>query len=160
MRMGKVLGAMVMAGSLTAFANDTQSQTSSTTTSVEKSSSSPADSHEVIGKVLRTDSKMLYLDDQGAALPLKINSNTQFTDPIAKRVSDLKLGQQVRVSFVRDQMNNVATKIAPESGMGGSGSSDIQNQRLQDTEMQGDKSMQKDNNVPPSSDLPSHNMRP
>ncbi|RKG58719.1 hypothetical protein D7X30_14045 [Corallococcus sp. AB011P] len=85
-------------------------------------SSSMTGSNELTGKVVKSDSKKVYISSaSGAVVPLDIDSKTQFTDPSMKNAKSLKEGQEVRASFQVKDEKNMATSISPSSGTGGSG---------------------------------------
>jgi hypothetical protein len=77
---------------------------------------------ELSGTVAKADRKTIYLkDQQGAIVPLKVDNTTKFADANVKSARDLKEGQQVRASFETKGTENIATQVWTESGMGGSG---------------------------------------
>lgn len=83
-------------------------------------------STELIGKVVRADRGIVWVDHMGAVVPLKIESNTKFESAGVTKASDLKEGQEIRASFtVKDKTSNVASSIWLEgaTSTGGSGSS-------------------------------------
>ncbi|MBJ6763097.1 RNA-binding protein [Myxococcaceae bacterium JPH2] len=79
---------------------------------------------ELTGKVVKANSKMVWVDHMGAVVPLEVDSKTQFTDPSLKAAKNLKEGQEIRASFEVKDTKNVAKSIAPSSapstGTGGS----------------------------------------
>jgi hypothetical protein len=79
--------------------------------------------NQLTGRVVKSDKKMVWLEHQGAIVPLKIDKNTQFNDPSLKRASDLKEGDEIRASFEVRKTDNVATSIekSMSEGTGGSG---------------------------------------
>jgi hypothetical protein len=78
--------------------------------------------NQLTGRVVKSDSKMVWLEHSGAIVPLKIDKNTQFTDPTLKGARDIKEGDEIRASFEVRKTDNVATSIQKSSvGMGGSG---------------------------------------
>ncbi|MHA7632647.1 hypothetical protein [Corallococcus sp. M7] len=86
-------------------------------------SSSMTGSNELTGKVVKSDSKKVYISStSGAVVPLEVDKNTQFTDPSMKNAKSLKEGQEIRASFQVKDEKNMATSISPSSGTGGSGS--------------------------------------
>lgn len=86
-------------------------------------SSSMAGENELTGKVVKSDSKKVYVSSaSGAVVPLDIDSKTQFTDPSLRNAKSLKEGQEIRASFQVKDEKNMAINIAPSQGMGGSGS--------------------------------------
>ncbi|NNB89571.1 hypothetical protein HJC10_25595 [Corallococcus exiguus] len=86
-------------------------------------SSSMTGANELTGKVVKSDSKKVYISSaSGAVVPLDIDSKTQFTDPSVKNAKSLKEGQEIRASFQVKDEKNMATSISPSSGTGGSGS--------------------------------------
>ncbi|RKH69909.1 hypothetical protein [Corallococcus aberystwythensis] len=85
-------------------------------------SSSMTGSNELTGKVVKSESKKVYVSStSGAVVPLDIDSKTQFTDPSMKNAKSLKEGQEIRASFQVKDEKNMATSISPSSGTGGSG---------------------------------------
>ncbi|NBD08653.1 MULTISPECIES: hypothetical protein [Corallococcus] len=86
-------------------------------------SSSMAGENELTGKVVKSDSKKVYVSSaSGAVVPLDIDSKTQFTDPSLRNAKSLREGQEIRASFQVKDEKNMAINIAPSQGMGGSGS--------------------------------------
>ncbi|MFB1481980.1 hypothetical protein [Corallococcus sp. RDP092CA] len=86
------------------------------------SSSSTMGSNELTGRVVKSESKKVYISsDNGAVVPLDIDSKTQFTDPSLKNAKSLKEGQEIRASFQVKDERNMATSISPSTGTGGSG---------------------------------------
>ncbi|MGE6762459.1 hypothetical protein ACQKGO_30895 [Corallococcus interemptor] len=86
-------------------------------------SSSMTGSNELTGKVVKSDSKKVYISStSGAVVPLEVDKNTQFTDPSMKNAKSLKEGQEIRASFQVKDEKNMATSISPSMGTGGSGS--------------------------------------
>jgi hypothetical protein len=79
---------------------------------------------ELTGKVVKADSKMVWVDMQGAVVPLKVDKSTQFSDPNLKRSKDLQVGQEIRASYEVKETDNIAKSISM-SGTGGSGSEDM-----------------------------------
>jgi hypothetical protein len=82
--------------------------------------------NQLTGRVVKSEKKTIWVEHMGAIVPLKIDKNTQFTDPSLKRATDIKEGDQIRASFEVRKTDNVATSIGMSSGMGegqgGSGS--------------------------------------
>lgn len=80
--------------------------------------------NELTGRVVKSDKKTIWVEHMGAIVPLKIDKNTQFTDPSLKRATDIKEGDQIRASFEVRKTDNVAKSIGMSSdmGQGGSGS--------------------------------------
>ncbi|HYV49481.1 MAG TPA: hypothetical protein VFA20_31700 [Myxococcaceae bacterium] len=80
--------------------------------------------NQLLGTVVESKSHTLYLQHMGAVVPLRVDKNTDLAGLSGKKLSDLKAGDEVQVSFqVKNKIDNVATKIsAPSSaGTGGSG---------------------------------------
>lgn len=110
---------------------------------------------ELTGKVVKADSKHVWVDMQGTVVSLKVDKSTQFSDPTLKRAKDLQPGQEIRASYEVKETDNVAKNISM-SGTGGSGtgSGDLMspdssiNQGTGGTGLEEDKGMQ----TPPSSD--------
>ncbi|MBZ4335746.1 hypothetical protein NR800_16485 [Corallococcus interemptor] len=96
---------------------------SGSSSSQSMGSSSMTGSNELTGKVVKSESKKVYVSSaSGAVVPLDIDSKTQFTDPSMKNAKSLKEGQEIRASFQVKDEKNMATSISPSSGTGGSGS--------------------------------------
>jgi hypothetical protein len=86
-------------------------------------SSTMTGSNELTGKVVKSESKKVYVSSSsGAVVPLDIDSKTQFTDPSLKNAKSLKEGQEIRASFQVKDEKNMATSISLNAGTGGSGS--------------------------------------
>jgi hypothetical protein len=85
-------------------------------------SQNAAGQQELTGKVVKSSSKMVWVDHMGAIVPLEVDSKTQFTDPTLKGAKSLKEGQEIRASFEVKETKNVAKSITPSTGTGGSGS--------------------------------------
>ncbi|RKG98908.1 hypothetical protein D7X74_39870 [Corallococcus sp. CA047B] len=84
--------------------------------------SSMTGANELTGKVVKSDSKKVYISSaNGAVVPLDIDSKTQFTDPSLKNAKSLKEGQEIRASFQVKDEKNMATSISLSQGTGGSG---------------------------------------
>ena len=79
---------------------------------------------ELTGKVVKASKKMVWVDHNGAVVPLKVDNSTQFGDPNLKRAADLQVGQEIRASYEVKETDNVAKSISM-SGTGGSGSGDV-----------------------------------
>lgn len=77
--------------------------------------------HELTGRVVKSDKSMVWVEHADAIVPLKIDKKTQFTDPSLKRAQDLKEGDEIRASFEVRKTDNVATSIGKSAGTGGSG---------------------------------------
>jgi opacity protein-like surface antigen len=78
--------------------------------------------NQLTGRVVKSDKKTIWIEHMGAIVPLKIDKNTQFTDPSLKRATDIKEGDQIRASFEVRKTDNVATSIGMSSDMGQGGS--------------------------------------
>ncbi len=79
--------------------------------------------NELIGRVVKSDKKMVWVEHAGAIVPLKIDKQTQFGDTNIKRAQDFREGDQIRASFEVRKTDNVATSIQKsDSNLGGSGS--------------------------------------
>jgi len=80
--------------------------------------------NQLIGTVVESKSHTLYLQHMGAVVPLRVEKSTDLAGLSGKKLSDLKPGDEVQVSFlVKNKIENVATRIGlPSStGTGGSG---------------------------------------
>ncbi|CAM4152466.1 hypothetical protein [Corallococcus exiguus] len=134
-----VFASVALLGSGVAFAQDSTTQQGSQQPSTSSGSmqgssgssgamggsgsSSMTGSNELTGKVVKSESKKVYVSStSGAVVPLDIDSKTQFTDPSMKNAKSLKEGQEIRASFQVKDEKNMATSISPSSGTGGSGS--------------------------------------
>ncbi|RKG65470.1 hypothetical protein D7V80_23310 [Corallococcus sp. CA054B] len=129
-----VFASVALLGSGVAFAQDSATQGSqqpstssgsmqgSSESTGGSGSSSMMGSNELTGKVVKSDSKKVYISStSGAVVPLEVDKNTQFTDPSMKNAKSLKEGQEIRASFQVKDEKNMATSISPSSGTGGSG---------------------------------------
>lgn len=68
---------------------------------------------EIEGKLVRVDSKTLFVEHMGVVVPLKVDRNTKFEGAAIRRAGDFKEGQQVRASFkIENKVNNVATRVS------------------------------------------------
>jgi hypothetical protein len=82
-----------------------------------------ASAQQLTGKVVKAERHTVYIQaqDQGAVIPLKVDSKTKFESPGVTSARDLKAGQEIRASFsVKSKTENLATSIEV-SGQGGSG---------------------------------------
>ncbi len=78
--------------------------------------------NELTGTVVESKSHTLYLEHMGAVVPVRVEKSTDLTGLSGKKLSDLKSGDEVQVSFqVKNKIDNVATRIGLSSGIGGSG---------------------------------------
>ncbi|MFP2900821.1 hypothetical protein [Corallococcus sp. 4LFB] len=112
-----------MQGSSTGSSDAIGGSGSSAAHSTGSSSSSMTGANELTGKVVKSESKKVYISSSGGAVvPLDIDKNTQFTDPSMKNAKSLKEGQEIRASFQVKDEKNMATRISPSEGTGGSGS--------------------------------------
>jgi hypothetical protein len=103
--------------------HDKQQQTQSQGTEARQGSTQKLGSNEIIGRVVKSSKKMVWVEHAGAIVPLTINKQTQFNDPNLKRAQDFQEGDQVRASFEVRKTDNIATSIQKsDSSMGGSGS--------------------------------------
>ncbi|MCP3141432.1 RNA-binding protein [Pyxidicoccus xibeiensis] len=113
---------------------------------------------EITGKVVKADSKTVWLSQaDGAVVPLKVDKSTQFGDPNVKRAKDLQPGQEIRASYEVKETDNIAKSISM-SGTGGSGAGDVMspdssiNEGTGGTGMEDDKSLDPGMTPPPSTD--------
>ncbi|KFE71801.1 hypothetical protein [Hyalangium minutum] len=90
----------------------------------QSGTTNPLSGNQITGRVVKSDKKMIWVEHAGAIVPLKVDKNTQFTDPSLKRASDFKEGDEIRASFEVRKTDNVATSIQKNTdvGQGGSGS--------------------------------------
>jgi hypothetical protein len=78
--------------------------------------------NQLFGTVVDSRSHTLYLQHMGAVVPVRVDKNTDLGGLAGKKLTDLRAGDQVQVSFqVKNKIDNVATRIGMASGMGGSG---------------------------------------
>jgi hypothetical protein len=101
---------------------------------------------ELTGKVVKADSKTIFVDMHGAVVPLKVDKSTQFNDPNLKKAKDLQPGQEIRASYEVKETENVAKSISM-SGTGGSGSGDMMSPDSSINEGTGGSGMEKDKDV-------------
>jgi hypothetical protein len=66
---------------------------------------------EVEGQVVKVERRTLYVVHDGAVVPLKIDAQTQFTDPL-QRPRDIQEGQLIRASFEVRGTDNIARQVA------------------------------------------------
>ncbi|MCY1015461.1 RNA-binding protein [Pyxidicoccus sp. MSG2] len=99
---------------------------------------------ELTGKVVKADSKTIFVDLHGAVVPLKVDKSTQFNDPSLKKAKDLQPGQEIRASYEVKETENVAKSISM-SGTGGSG--DMMSPDSSINEGTGGSGMEKDKDV-------------
>ncbi|MDY7225545.1 hypothetical protein [Hyalangium rubrum] len=79
-------------------------------------------SNELMGRVVKSSKKMVWVEHAGAVVPLTINKDTQFADPNLKRAQDFKEGDEIRASFEVRKTDNIATSIQKaDNATGGSG---------------------------------------
>lgn len=83
----------------------------------------PLGGSQLTGRVVKSERGTIWVEHEGAIVPLKIDKNTLFTDPTLKRATDYKEGDEIRASFEVRKTDNVATSIAKSTatGQGGSG---------------------------------------
>jgi hypothetical protein len=101
---------------------------------------------ELTGKVVKADSKTIFVDLQGAVVPLKVDKSTQFNDPSLKKAKDLQAGQEIRASYEVKETENVAKSISM-AGTGGSGSGDMMSPDSSINEGTGGSGMEKDKDM-------------
>jgi hypothetical protein len=101
---------------------------------------------ELTGKVVKADSKTIYVDMHGAVVPLKVDKSTQFNDPTLKKAKDLQAGQEIRASYEVKETENVAKSISM-AGTGGSGSGDMMSPDSSINEGTGGSGLEKDKDV-------------
>lgn len=77
-----------------------------------------AETRELSGKVVKADSKTLYLEHMGAVFPLRIDEKTEFSGQGLSSSRDLSEGQEVRASFTVEKTTNVARRISLASASG------------------------------------------
>ncbi|AKQ67697.1 hypothetical protein A176_004609 [Myxococcus hansupus] len=91
---------------------------------------------ELNGRVVKAESDKIFVDMQGAVVPLEIDRGTTFSDPTLKKAKDLRPGQEIRASYEVKDTKNVAKSISL-SGTGGAG----------DEALTPDSSINQDNNM-------------
>ncbi|MHB8877508.1 MAG: hypothetical protein ACYC8T_27775 [Myxococcaceae bacterium] len=70
--------------------------------------------HELTGQVVKVERDFVYIEQQGAVVPLKLDKDTQFKN-LSK--TELKEGQEIRASFqVEGRTTNVAQEISSLPG--------------------------------------------
>ncbi|MFP2961940.1 RNA-binding protein [Myxococcus sp. 1LA] len=79
---------------------------------------------ELNGRVVKAESDKIYVDMQGAVVPLEVDRTTTFSDPTLKKAKDLRPGQEIRASYEVKETKNVAKSISL-SGTGGAGDSTL-----------------------------------
>lgn len=77
---------------------------------------------ELNGRVVKAESDKIFVDMQGAVVPLEVDRSTTFSDPSLKKAKDLRPGQEIRASYEVKETKNVAKNISL-SGTGGAGGS-------------------------------------
>lgn len=76
---------------------------------------------ELSGTVLKVAGNTLYVQNEGAVVPVELSKSTQYQGGI-KSKKDLKHGQQVKAQVtIENQQKNVASSISLGSGTGGAG---------------------------------------
>ncbi|NVI98968.1 RNA-binding protein [Myxococcus sp. AM009] len=75
---------------------------------------------ELNGRVVKAESDKIFVDMQGAVVPLEVDRSTTFSDPTLKKAKDLRPGQEIRASYQVKETKNVAKSISL-SGTGGAG---------------------------------------
>lgn len=75
---------------------------------------------ELNGRVVKAESDKIFVDMQGAVVPLEVDRSTTFSDPTLKKAKDLRPGQEIRASYEVKETKNVAKSISL-SGTGGAG---------------------------------------
>ncbi|WP_426750639.1 RNA-binding protein [Myxococcus sp. Y35] len=79
---------------------------------------------ELNGRVVKAESDKIFVDMQGAVVPLEVDRSTTFSDPTLKKAKDLRPGQEIRASYEVKETKNVAKSISL-SGTGGAGDSTL-----------------------------------
>ena len=65
------------------------------------------------GKVVKADSKTVFIDHMGAVVPVKIDSTTKFEGTSLTKAKDLKEGQDIRASFsIKNQTDTNVRAVA------------------------------------------------
>jgi hypothetical protein len=82
----------------------------------------PHGGNQLMGTVVESKSHTLYLEHMGAVIPVRVEKSTDLAGLAGKKLTDLKAGDEVQVSFqVKNKIDNVATRISSSTGTGGSG---------------------------------------
>jgi hypothetical protein len=82
--------------------------------------------NELMGRVVKKSRKTVWLDHQGAIVPLTINKDTRFTQPGLTRIQDINEGDEIRASFEVKETENIATTVQrADAGVGGGGQDDF-----------------------------------
>ena len=110
----------------TGGSGQTQEQKSSTTPPMMPGQATgqtdvKAEGNQLIGTVVKSKSHTLYLQHMGAVLPIRVEKETDLSALAGKKLTDLKEGDEVKVSFqIKNQIDNVATRIEQPTATGGS----------------------------------------
>lgn len=76
---------------------------------------------EITGTVLKVAGNTLYVQNEGAVVPVELKKDTQFSGGISSK-KDLKHGQQIKAQVnIENQQKNVASSVSLGSGTGGAG---------------------------------------
>ncbi len=126
--MGLVMSVALM-GSGVALANegmkkeDKQAQSQSATGGAgQVGTGQQLGANQLMGRVVKSEKKTLYIEHAGAVVPLKIDKNTQFLGTDLTKAQDFKEGDQIRASFEVQSTENIAKSVErADHGMGGSG---------------------------------------
>jgi len=82
----------------------------------------PGAQNQLTATVVEAKGKELFVEHQGVVIPLKVEKDTKIEGMTGKKLSDLKPGDEVQVSFmVKNRTENIALDISKSSGMGGAG---------------------------------------
>lgn len=92
-------------------------------TQAQQGSTQELGPNEIIGRVVKSNKKMVWVEHAGAVVPLKTNQQTEFRDPNLKRAQDFQEGDQVRVSFEIQKTDNIIKSIQKNDRSTGSDSS-------------------------------------
>ena len=77
---------------------------------------------QLTGTVVESKSHTLYLEHMGAVVPVRVEKSTDLSGLSGKKLTDLKSGDEVQVSFqIKNKIDNVATRIEKSTATGGSG---------------------------------------
>lgn len=72
--------------------------------------SATGEEDELVGRVMKSEANTLYVEHMGAVFPVQIGRDTRFFG--VRSADHLTEGQEVRVSFTKDDGKNVAHRIS------------------------------------------------
>ncbi|MHB8877514.1 MAG: hypothetical protein ACYC8T_27805 [Myxococcaceae bacterium] len=99
-----LLAALALTVTGAAFAEGQQKK------SAEYGQKSELQQHQLTGQIVSVERNTVYLEQQGAIVPLKFDEKTKFSQV---KKDQLKEGQEIRATFmVKDLKDNVASEIS------------------------------------------------